>query len=332
MKPNAIDVIEAAYDVERDERSWLEGILSAAKPNIDAGMGAFAISYAAPEETSFELRTMAALGCPDVLRDRVAFVMADLPPTFIESGRHARPCALASEMEGFRDFTAVAEHLHPIGAYDVFGINVLDPTGFGCYVGAPLPRRRMGKLPAATREIWSCVAAHVASGFRMQRALAGSTSEPDAVLDAEGRAHHAKGQATEAEALETLKRAAVAMDRARGPMRALSPASAIREWKGLVAARWTLLEVFESDGRRYLVARRNDPAHAYHLLARRERQVLGYALLGHENKLIAYELGLSASTVRVLFSRAAKKLGTVTRAETLRRFAEGKSSSEDDDD
>jgi DNA-binding NarL/FixJ family response regulator len=44
-------------------------------------------------------------------------------------------------------------------------------------------------------------------------------------------------------------------------------------------------------------------------LAPRERQVVAAAAAGPANKLIAYELGLSDSTVRVLLSGAAKKFG-----------------------
>lgn len=44
------------------------------------------------------------------------------------------------------------------------------------------------------------------------------------------------------------------------------------------------------------------------------------ASLGHSDKVIAYELGLSASTVRVLIHRAIRKLGATTRRDALARF------------
>ena len=45
-------------------------------------------------------------------------------------------------------------------------------------------------------------------------------------------------------------------------------------------------------------------------LTPRERQVLGYAELGHSNKLIAYSLGLAPSTVATVLGKARKKIGT----------------------
>jgi len=55
-------------------------------------------------------------------------------------------------------------------------------------------------------------------------------------------------------------------------------------------------------------------------LSRREREAVSRAALGETNKVIAFELGVSASTVGVLLHRAARKLGVRTRAELLERF------------
>jgi len=52
-------------------------------------------------------------------------------------------------------------------------------------------------------------------------------------------------------------------------------------------------------------------------LTERERQVVSYLALGHTTKETAYVLGISDATVRVLLSRAAAKLGTVSRPELL---------------
>jgi two-component system, LuxR family, response regulator FixJ len=56
-------------------------------------------------------------------------------------------------------------------------------------------------------------------------------------------------------------------------------------------------------------------------LTARERQVVALALNGVDNKVIAYDLGLAHSTVRVLIARAALKLGARSRHELLERAA-----------
>ena len=74
--------------------------------------------------------------------------------------------------------------------------------------------------------------------------------------------------------------------------------------------RWSLVDHFDSNGRRYLMAHRNDPdTPDLRGLTLRERQVVGYAGAGHSNKIIAYELGLTLSTVAGHLARARAKLG-----------------------
>jgi DNA-binding CsgD family transcriptional regulator len=95
-------------------------------------------------------------------------------------------------------------------------------------------------------------------------------------------------------------------------------------WRELASERWTLVATYERDGNRYVVATRNDacPPRLDVSLSPRESQVLGCALFRDSNKLIAYELGISASTVGVLLHRAAQKLGCHNRAELLQRSRE----------
>jgi two-component system nitrate/nitrite response regulator NarL len=52
-------------------------------------------------------------------------------------------------------------------------------------------------------------------------------------------------------------------------------------------------------------------------LTEREREVIHRARLGHDDKKIALDLGVAASTVRVLFARASAKLGASSREELL---------------
>jgi hypothetical protein len=58
--------------------------------------------------------------------------------------------------------------------------------------------------------------------------------------------------------LPRAQRAAKAIDRARSRARS-NEDEALELWQGLVAGRWSLVEQFDSDGRRFLVARKNDP-------------------------------------------------------------------------
>ena len=97
---------------------------------------------------------------------------------------------------------------------------------------------------------------------------------------------------------------------------------ALELWRCLVERRWTLADVFESDGRRYVVAIPNAPESRCERLSDREAQVAHIASFGRSNKEIAYELGLAPTTVATLLSRAAKKLGAANVVQLIARARE----------
>jgi DNA-binding NarL/FixJ family response regulator len=97
------------------------------------------------------------------------------------------------------------------------------------------------------------------------------------------------------------------------------------EWRALLAAlgaaRWTVVEQFETGGERYLLARHDESlVPEVGALTQRERQVVAHLALGHTPKVIAYELGIAHSTVRVFITRICDKLGLSSSAE-LRTWA-----------
>jgi DNA-binding CsgD family transcriptional regulator len=324
MKTDILSVVEAAYRVEQSESAWVAGMMEAAKPLIDVGLGVYAYLYDASDAAKLDVRAFAHAGQPAGFTvEGLLGALAQTPKAYVEQSWRTRACGYASEVPGYDELPTIASYFRPNGIADIFAVCGGDPTGHGCYLGAARPK--VAKLDAHERATWERVSAHLASSYRLRRAL--GTSETtvtsvmngaDAVLSSSGKIEHAEGAASEGHARDALRDAVLRMDRARGKMRRLDPAESVEEWRGLVAARWSLIEHFESDGRRYMVARRNDPdAGGPDALTRRERQVVGYAALGHSNKLIAYELGVSASTVGVLFLRAARKLRARNRAEVI---------------
>jgi DNA-binding NarL/FixJ family response regulator len=189
-------------------------------------------------------------------------------------------------------------------------VRAVNPDRSGCTIG--VLTRAETPLARSTVTRWKRLSAHLAAGLRLRARLSAPTkpsADGEAVLRPDGRVEHATGDAKATAARDALKAGARAVDRARGALRRRDADEAVEVWRGLVAGRWSLIDRFESDGRRYLVAHRNAPdVPDPRALTERERQVLGYADLGHPNKLIAYHLGLSPSTVGVLLVRARLKV------------------------
>lgn len=311
-----VSIVEAAYAIDAPEPVWLHQIVAAIAPRITQGLGAMGYVYDL-RAGRVDVTTVADLDSvvpPNVL---VAAVGSTTPDYIEESWKRLR-CATASEVPGYDEQPAVKNYFEPLGVQDMFAVNAFDPSGIGVWIGAPLARRH--RVADDERASWSRIAAHVATAFRLRRRV----KAVEAIVSPRGETVHAEGEATRIAARKKLRAAALAIEHSRGALRKKDASEAVVNWRALVSGRWSLVDQFESDGRRYLVARTNDPKPSGpEVLTARERQVLAYAVLGHENKLIAYELGISASTVRVLLSRAARKLDVTTRAQLVAAFKKG---------
>ena len=80
-------------------------------------------------------------------------------------------------------------------------------------------------------------------------------------------------------------------------------------WQGMTDGSWSVVEHFVRDGYRYVLAQRaSDSSDSVAQLSSREWQALALANQGLSNKVIAQDLGLSASTVSTYLARARKKL------------------------
>jgi DNA-binding CsgD family transcriptional regulator len=175
------------------------------------------------------------------------------------------------------------------------------------------------RVPRREVDVWGMCAAHIGAALRLRRTLCEDPfADAEAVLEPSGAFAHAESPAQPSSARAALRDAVIASERARGSMRRAEPDRALELWQALVAGRWSLIEHFDTDGHRYLVARKNDPAVADPRgLSLRERQVAAYAALGHPVKLIGYELGLAPSTVSKHLKCAMTKLGVSAPAELM---------------
>ena len=112
------------------------------------------------------------------------------------------------------------------------------------------------------------------------------------------------------------------IERARTAQGRSDPDAAMESWEGLVDGRWSLVDRFDTDGKRFVVAVKNDPAHPDPRgLTMREREVSEFVGLGRSTKEISYILGVSLSAVTNLTARAQEKLGLSSRAELAAFFA-----------
>jgi len=139
------------------------------------------------------------------------------------------------------------------------------------------------------------------------------SSPPDLSATAPGPAPAQAAETESTVAIERLRTTVVTVER----LQEGRPEEAKDRRRPAMGAGWTVLDRFESNGRRYIVAVEK-PGRSR--LSAREYKVLLLAALEATNKEIAHELGVAHATVKVLLHRAATKLGVRTRADLIEAF------------
>jgi DNA-binding CsgD family transcriptional regulator len=326
-----IDVLEAAYEIERARDPWLRAVVDAARPLMQPCIEAvgYFINAAGPTIEGIVTTRDSRFRAAEVLD-----LMQHMPRDLVQRVhfRAARGVATLSEQvaEGsvgrpeFEEFLGRVARMGALAGWemprrevrDFLGVPAFDAEGRGVVLSGACDRER--RLDRATRRRWTLVGVHLAAAARLRRALEASKREPAAVLSPTGRVEHVDANTASRPIREALRDRVVAIDRSRGRMRRSDPDAALEAWRGLVAGRWSLVDRFESDGRRYVVAHRNEPVPAKMLsLTLRERQVAAHVLAGHTSKVTGYALGISPAAVSVALRSAMHKLRVRNVAELL---------------
>lgn len=321
---NPIDVVEAAWTLDLDDRAWLHHLTEVIRPLVDGGHGVSAYTFDISVPMKDWLRDEVTIDIsPRRLELQRAFQLSHSPGGSEEMHVYPEPLdglVYATRKAGVADIhrdPVVLEHFRKLGVRDYVAFRTIEPGGRGICINAGQNEERV--FDRRTQRLWARVAAHVAAARRLREALAKTpTAEAEVVLTPSGRVEHAEGEGAQAAARSALREAVSRQERARGRLRREDPALATEAWTALVSGRWSLVDHYERGGRRYIVARRNehtlpDPR----ALTARERAVVHLAVLGKSNKLIAYELGLSPSTVATYLAWAMRKLRVSSRVELI---------------
>jgi DNA-binding CsgD family transcriptional regulator len=324
--PDLIALVEAAYDLEPDDREWLAQLVTTAAPHLDVGRGIFGFYFDASDRDRVRMWHPTDVGETTMpMKMRLGRDVAVGREPDVVAWIATSPTSVGSLTDVLREIGSL-ERLQPwitlSGHLDYLGVRACDAQLRGVALAACYPAPF--SAPAPTRHRWSRVAAHIAAGYRLRRSLHIANvdqlvDDGEAVLGPDGRVHHAEAPASGVEEREHLRRAVLDVDRARTTRRRRDTEEALELWRGLVDGTWSLVERFESDGRRYFVARRNEPGVLDPRgLTLREKQVVSFASLGHSDKLIAYELGVTKSTVATHLKTAMHKLGVGSRVALIR--------------
>ena len=329
MKPfDPVALIERAYQHYPDASSWLHGAIEDVAQAIDPSCLA-ALSYVhgsqGPEEpivvrpsaefSPEQAKRLVAMGFATSTPEELAMVAAACRKPGINSLRRIFG---ETRMDGW--LARRPERLPSV--QDAVAVMLPGPEGkpLMLTVTCAQPHR----IHESEQALWHRIAIHWSAGCR----LAGRTQhveaeDVEAILTAEGQVAHASGLGSTPQARELLRQATKDIDRARSRRGRADPIAALELWQGLLAGRWSLVEHFDSDGSRFMLARRNDPGVPDPaVLTRRQRQVVFYASLGLSNKETAYALGLAENTISAHLAAGLARLRLKSRAELIRTSSE----------
>lgn len=311
-------LVETVYDGEAARDEWVarvnESVLDVL-PEATNTSGFVFRSHRTGEGLEFDaMEAVTSAGEALLTDDAVDVHMHGLPPSLrlrmfgMTSARTLSEVLVASTptaeplfRETWKDPTA-----------DSVGLVGAEPDGTGFCIGAALPR--VSPLEPRERALLEKLAMHIGAGLRLRRTSPPKPNDAEAILSPRGKLLHAKADAPHHRALldDGLKRRTAARESRHDAERALEI------WRGLVSGRWSLVDHFDTDGKRFVLAMENAPRVPPRApLTPRERRVVALAAMGHRDKEIAYILGLSVSSVSSAIHRARKKLGVRTRAELV---------------
>jgi len=315
----SIAILEAAYAVgDASSETYLDRLATTIDTAFDpAGRSHVCVvwTFDASQPGAMNIETTRVVRGDPAVWEGMAKISASFDAetvkrTYLSS--HGLQTALATLDATNPDAAKMCREIYPqFGFHDMAGLNVTDPSGRGAVVTWALPDEGR-QIPRGAQIRWGRIAAHVAAGMRLRRHV---EPEVEALVRPDGTVDHAEGAATSRSALESLREAVRIRERARTTS---DDEGLIEAWRGLVAGRWSLVDRFDTNGRRVFLARRNDPREAKHVaLTQLEVNVARLASVGHSNKLLAYELGVGESTISTALSRAMSKLGVATRSELV---------------
>lgn len=288
----AAHLIQTAYMVNKPEAEWLSGIADAARRFAVDSPGVV-VRYI--EARAGLLMGMSAASSPfpsyvSALEEMGKGALAEpaRAATLLSRTRAFRSSELAAELGCTASFSRLfTRRTERFGEVDTLHLVGADDGGKALclHIGISSGETRA----IGTKRVWNQMAMHLAAAARLRRAVA-----PLVRADA---AH------------TPLRQAAEAAD--RDPTSRLKPAldSTLDPWRRLIDGHWSVMDAFDSGGRRIIMLCPNPPELVEDCrLTRRERQVIAEIGRGGRETKTAVTLGISISTVRTHLARALEKL------------------------
>ncbi len=306
--------MEAAYRLSVPRTTWLEGLGRAAEDAFGQGRGTVAVLVDATDSHDPRVIDYASTRSITGLDRMITHAFASLEPAYVEGSKRPRG-SFATEADGM-DQPGIRMWLEAFGARDMLTFVAMDPSGVGAVVAINLAET--SSFAARESTVFAQLSAHVLGAYHLRER---SPVTDDAIFRTNGDVVSVGAEVREAGVLADLTNAVRALGALRDARS--NEGRALDKFTSRVDATWSVVAQVDDGADQWVVAKRNPPSLLAlpDTLSQRETQVMSLLLLGRTPKLVAYELGIAHSTVRVLVSRALVKLRAKTVKQVRARFA-----------
>ena len=320
-----IGLIEAGYELEKSDETWLTGILDRASPLLGRGFWP-TIGIYNYTPLSINIESIETHG-PALARNFLQSSLQVKTTVVDEFFRGGKPVSSLSEVIYTREprIQEVVEEITDGAVKDKFAVKAMSGRNSAlimCWLFAKqiTPTER-------ERSRWTQAAAHLGAGLRLRKQLNSLTLDAlpvEAIFDSSGKLLEARSEATTHSARRILRSAVKRIDQLRTQAGRCNPDVSLKLWEGLVDGRWSIVDYFDTDQRRFIVAIKNTPCYTNPCgLTARERQVAELVGMGRSSKEISYTLGVSQSAIYNCTARIQTKLQLTSRAELVAFFSPG---------
>lgn len=295
IRPGITALVRQLYAAEPDEQTWLEGIYEAAQEALGDPPALVVSKFRVTQDGILHSAQSVGSEAIEMLHrappDAVRGLFFSGPLSWGKTGVSSDP----------RMVDLLNQESNRYGVVDGLGLVGIDSSGHALVISFGVHSRR---LSSSTRTTLLRLAGQMTTAHRLRR----TPTAPAAHLDPKS-GEVLEDMSLAGESNGELERAALAIERAQRQA-GRDPNAALGLWKAMVEGKWSLVERFESDGRRILVAHPNAPrTRKHHALTEPERKVVSMVALGHSQKLVAYELGYSQAATSQRLKNALQKLG-----------------------
>jgi DNA-binding CsgD family transcriptional regulator len=333
-------VLEKAYDLESSQDEWVEGITVALAPMMQVGAGMLGGLLHAREEA--RIPVLEPLCSPDrevdvffeafgVRRRGRGPLEMDLDrfeAVFPAGGKFAGNAGLGTRAQIMRNARNVGDQhlarLAPLlfrdGYEDLaFMVAVDQETRTVLSFHARASERI--EVTRQAQQRWRGLQRHLTAILRTRLRFArGDFEEESAIwLRPDGTCEGGSDLARDDDIRQRLRHAVRTREKNRLGRTRSQRATIRAYWQKVLSGQWALVDRFDSDGRRFIVAVPVDERpNAMLGLTRREREVFKLLAEGLSNKVVAHELGISTSAVSTHLNNIFRKLRIEDRASAVR--------------